>query len=697
MLERNYDPTQLYRFVRYGRMSSSKQNKRSPEQQFATIDETLRRCGYNWRWIRDYRDDGISGRYVLKRPGLQQMLQDIESDRVTVDLIVVDTFERLGRAEEIASIRQKLFTNHGVLVVTADNSFANPTGIVGKAMGILEAVRATEDTRIKRHNVLRGKKDAARLGRWPGGPAPFGFRLKPVIIESGTTTTVYSALEVEPREAVALQTAFTRAKDTGEGSPRLARWWNENPDIPGDLKPVSAFTMAYRLSNPIYIGTLAWAVNRTGVVNDTRVIEANSEDEVLRIRGFCPPLVGEELFNSVQALMQARGRQIREQRQKSQDGRELKLIAPQTRGLTLKYLLSGLVRCGCCNASMRPVSSGATSKAGRRYTYYNCPRHQDGSCGNNRHVPESELREAVISRLRARLFPPPVHPGEAPAWLPELMSLVRQELERYQNDQPDRMVALTQELEELSRSLSGWATSLGNPELSQVVRSGIEVCYEKARLRQQELQQIVDSERALEQQVQQAFNPQVVTQQLHRLTDVLAAFNPTLGNLELSRHIERIDCFPDGRVVMKGTFLGLFEGAVQLLSREDCGTPPGPAPQPDQRHTPVVPRRRARLRVPDLTADGPTKIGDIDTAIDPLRFAGLPEDMFWTESFLLPKKASWAEQHAEEVFEARLTTGLAWKDLAQRFRKSAPTLRQAYRIAAARRTGESVSDEVLSS
>lgn len=45
MLQTNYDPTQPYQFAQYGRMSDPKQNKRSPEQQFATIEETRERCG----------------------------------------------------------------------------------------------------------------------------------------------------------------------------------------------------------------------------------------------------------------------------------------------------------------------------------------------------------------------------------------------------------------------------------------------------------------------------------------------------------------------------------------------------------------------------------------------------------------------------------------------------------------------------
>lgn len=170
MLKRQYDPTQPYRYVEYGRMSDPGQNQRSPDQQFATIGETIKRLAYPWQKVRTYRDDGISGRYVRKRRGLQTMLRNIAVGLIHVDLVVCDTYERLGRAEEIAIIRHKLMTDHGVLVVTADSNFADPTGVVGKALVMVESVRSTEDGRIKSHNVVspvlagvvrrRGRTDA---------------------------------------------------------------------------------------------------------------------------------------------------------------------------------------------------------------------------------------------------------------------------------------------------------------------------------------------------------------------------------------------------------------------------------------------------------------------------------------------------------------------------------------------------------
>jgi DNA invertase Pin-like site-specific DNA recombinase len=447
MLERKYDPAKPYRFARYGRMSDPKQNKRSPDQQFATIAETIARCGHPWVCAATYRDDGISGRYLRKRVGLQRMLRGIEAGLLQIDLIAVDTLERLGRADEIGELRRKLYLEYGILVVAADNHFADPTGVVGKAVGLVENIRGTEDGRIKAHNVVRGKKDAARLKRWTGGAPPFGYRLKPVVNEAVSPPEVYNVLEVEPREASALRLAFARAAEEGEGDQRLSQWWNTSTEIPDDFKPVNPYTMGYRLENPIAIGTLRWGKNRTGVVNDTRVVEPNPDGPEL-IPDFCPPLVSVELYERVRQQRRARGEQVKAIRRtrETPSGSSPKLITPQSRGLTLKYLLTGLVRCGTCNASLRPVPSGRQSKAGKKYVYYACPRYYGGACPNSRHVPEDRLREAVIARLRARLFPPPGQAGQAPAWLPELLAAVRQEQQRYRDDEPGRDAADREEL-----------------------------------------------------------------------------------------------------------------------------------------------------------------------------------------------------------------------------------------------------------
>ena len=391
-------------------MSGDQQNPRSPDQQFDNMDAVLGRLRHPWILLRDYRDDAISGRYLRKRPGFQRMLHDIKTGAVRPDLILVDTAERLGRVDELTAIRQDLYNRHGVLVLTADSLFADPTTIQGKALAMVETMRATEDGRIKAHNVLRGKRDAARLKHWPGGPPPFGKALRSVLAErNGRQEVDHCVLVDDPRRSWIIRRLFARAHQTGHGTTRLAQAFNADPEIPAEFKPFYPDTIGYWLDNPIYYGELLWEQNATGVVDDTRVVERNAEADMLRVPDFCEPLVAREVWDAVAALRKLRRDAHARTRRRPPAGGD-KQIAPPAPGLTLKHLLSGLVRCGACDRSMRPVPSGRASKGGRRYLYYACPGMIAGACANKTYVPEGWLREAVVARLRARLFPPPESP-----------------------------------------------------------------------------------------------------------------------------------------------------------------------------------------------------------------------------------------------------------------------------------------------
>ena len=677
MLDRRYDPQLPYRHVDYGRMSEKKQNKRSPDQQFNTIGETIKRLAYPWFCVGFYRDDHISGQYIRKRPGLQQLLRDIEAGLITIDLIAVDTYERLGRADEIAELRRKLFVDHGILVVAADNNFADPTGVVGKAVGMVEQIRSTENTRVSSHNVCRGKLDAARLKFWPGGPPPFGYKLKPVIDESVSPPDIHNTLELEPRQAAAQKLAFERAAETGHGDTRLSRWWNSSADIPDEFKPISAFTMGYRLTSLIYVGDLKWGENQTGIVNDTRVVEPNPNGPEV-IKDFCQPVVDRDLFDRVQELKNARSRAILEARSRAADDGPTKLIAPQSRGLVLKNILSGLLRCVDCKCSLRPSPSGRKSKAGKTYNYYLCPRHLDGACPNGKYFPEEQLREAVISRLRTRLFPLAGQDGQLPPWFTGLLQLVHADLYRYRSNEPDRAMLREQELEALNQKLAGWRLTLADTNISPSLRKDITLDYEQAKERIAKLEHEQDGDVALDGYVKQSFDPQAVVRALGRLHQVLAAYNPTLVNLELSKHIDWIECAADGRVEMRGTCLGLFGGAVELLTREQVRTDES---RPTSNGFSLAkPRRRGRLRLPNLTAEAQGTCHDVETALDPNRFAGVPDHFFWQETFVVTEKECWAEEHAAEVARERLKKK-SIDVLAAEFGKTPPTIRSAIRHA----------------
>lgn len=404
MLKRTFNFHLPHRCVVYLRMSSEGQNKRSPDQQLAEIKERLKRLGYPWEIVKVYRDNALTGRRKRNRPEYQRMLKDIKLGKVDVSLILVDMLERFGRVDDLTVIRKSLYEKDGVLVLTADTNFADPTTVQGKALGAFEALRATEDGRVKAHNVLRGKKDAARQKHWPGGPVPFGYMLRSVMQQvNGVEEVAHRILIPNPATDWIAKKLFQQAYDSGWGQTLLCRCLNADPNIPAQYKPFQSPTVGYWLDNPIYMGVLRWGKYSTDVIDDARVIERNADEDVLFVADYCEPLIPREIWDKIQTVRNAR------RRSRGNIGDELATIKPLAPGLNLKYLLTGLVRCGHCRRAMTPSSSTIyTTVAGeeKRYTTYVCPGYLDRICPNSRRIPEAWLREVVISRIRSLLFPP---------------------------------------------------------------------------------------------------------------------------------------------------------------------------------------------------------------------------------------------------------------------------------------------------
>lgn len=407
MLKRNFDPKRPYRVVIYVRMSSDRQNPRSPQQQIDEIKRRLHALGYRWVIVVIYRDDAVSGKFLRKRKAFQKMLRDLKTGTVVADLILVDTLERLGRVDELPTIRKDLFERHGILVLTGDSNFADPNTPQGRALGMVESMRATEDGRVKAHNVVRGKRDACLLKHWPGGPPPFGQMLKSVMtLVKGREEVDHRLLVPNPATRWIIELLFETAERTSHGSTRLARALNDDPRIPDEYKPFQPETVAYWLASEIYYGELVWGENSTGVVDDTRVVERNAPEDVLRVPDFCEPLVTRERWNNVQAVRLVRSERAMAARRRKEEANGKQLDAPAP-GLTLNYVLSGLLFCECGVRMTASSSSVYVTKDGteRRYISYVCPGYLAGHCENGTRVSEPWVREMVIGKLRERLFP----------------------------------------------------------------------------------------------------------------------------------------------------------------------------------------------------------------------------------------------------------------------------------------------------
>ena len=702
MIEHKFDPMISYQAVIYVRMSSDRQNPRSPDQQIHEIKARVEKLGYPWVIVETYRDDAISGRYINKRTGLQKMLAGIRSGVIQVDLLLLDTLERLGRSREVQEMITELTEEHGVLVLTADRDFADTTSPQGEVFNAFEILRAREENRIKSYQVLRGKRDKARNGYWPGGAPPFGYRLAPCLQAGPRGNTVRgSKLEIDPIQAPIIRKLFQRAAETGHGGLRLAKWLSEQPEMSDRKKPLHFSTILYWLKQPTYVGDLVWERQSTDIKRDARVVRDNPESNWIICNDFCEPIVTKELFEQVQAILD-RNRSACIERRKEKSGKHIK---SRVGGLSLAYPLSGLVVCSHCGGFMRAVKSGKNSPAGRKYVYYTCDNSKLARCcANSSSIPESWLLKVVIGKIRERILglkstddtascdrllidsgmkavdtQHSVNCGSAgclpdistSSWYQELVRVIAEELDRSQMDQTETRVEMVKQVDALQGSLGGWMQSLANPDLPAETRRMIE----------QQFAEVSGKVKEIEQRIQKTLNsdsvkrlvaPERIRESLLKLDEVLAVMNPSRVYLELARHIDRISISDGGIVELRLCRLGLLPNLLEFIDSE-------PQLQTEAKAEPskiVTPRRRTRRKVQSVEPPGQGLRSLNFWATDPFRFSSLPDSFFETHVFQLPDRKIWHQSHAQAIAEKRLQ-GMSHQELATFFGCSLPTVRRA--------------------
>ncbi len=181
-------------------------------------------------------------------------------------------------------------------------------------------------------------------------------------------------------------------------------------------------------------------------------------------------------------------------------------------------------------------------------------------------------------------------------WFQSLVREVGHELKRLDGNQPDRRAALHHEYGQLQAQIDGWAVSLAKTDLDTALRAEIETHWANALGRRREIEIILAEQESKQDILQELLDPGQVASRLERLSDILAANNPTQGNLELAQHIDRIDCFSDGTVNMRTCKLSFLSGAAELFVEDNPQVPElgAAATSPTKQATP---RRRARLRI----------------------------------------------------------------------------------------------------
>lgn len=652
-----------YRYLSYTRFSSDEQNPRSVEQQLELVEQELFKQNLSWTPAAHFCDPGGSGRIFSRRPGLMSLLDYVQRHSDEVDLVVVDTTERLGRADDVDFIRH-ILRRKGILLVAAQNGFSDPTTPEGELYQKLDMWRAKQENLIKGRAVSRGKADSVRLKLWPGGPPPTGYRLEVVAKEKrGSREVERVALVPDDVARVVPQKIFELADLQGWRGERIARALREDPSVPEPYRKLQVNTIDRILANPIYTGLMQWGKRNVDYVNDAREITLNPQDDWVVVENYCEPLVAADRFERVQ-------------KEKSSTA----LAGSSGRGVALKYALTGFVVCAECGRSM--IVNSRRDRAGKVIVAptYRCPATRLSDCNNRTGVPYEWLLPEVLTTLVEKLFGIEKRIGDpmtsedvqkAPVFT-EFYELVQQELQRLEQDEPVETGALQAERDRLQQQQEGWCQSLGTPTLPASLRLRLTEDYESAERRIREIDQLINRIASRRRVADTSTSPENVAAILTQLSSVLAGENLSAANVELSKHIDTIMVHADGTLKLRLCKLGILA---------EMSTP-APAFEAGTIATSGKTRRRPRRRVPEEPTVNPLDVGiRPDTGFDLTRFQHLGAEWFWEISFVAPRRVHWIDAHAIEAAQSRLAEPCSIDVLAARFGVSDTTIEKALKRA----------------
>lgn len=226
----------------------------------------------------------------------------------------------------------------------------------------------------------------AREGKWNGGFAPYGYKLK-----NGNLVIAEDEVEV-------IRVIYDRYIHTNEGVAGVAKYLNrngyikklrQNNTIPG----FSSNFVKDVLDNPIYMGKIAYGRRRTekkqGTRNEMHVVE---QSEFNVYEGQHEVIISEEDW----ALAQ-------EKRKRNAFKRE-KVNNPDH-----AHILSGILKCPCCGKNLYGNIAKAHSKDNKTRYYYYCKNTVTPTgheCSFRLNIEQTEINKMVAKIISAMVNKP---------------------------------------------------------------------------------------------------------------------------------------------------------------------------------------------------------------------------------------------------------------------------------------------------
>ncbi len=308
----------------YARVSTEQQSE-SVENQVTFLTEFAKRKGNDWCIKNEYiyRDNGISGTSIVKRPAVQQLVHDGELK--LFDIVLFKGISRFARDTVDAINMLRVLRSSGVRVISFEENFDSDSSPDELIFQIHASVAQYESIKIGIRTKI-GHYEMAKRGRWSHGSSPYGYTI------DGDT----KKLIIVEEESKIVRMIFNMYLK-GKGMWSIAKYLNEHGIYTRNGSRWGQFAIRYILKNQVYIGTVIFGVTKTKrqyKINDPTVpikVKFKTDDDVVIVKNAHPPIIEEEIFKMVQEIL---------------------VLKSSRSDKSTNYLLSSMIVCPQCNKKM---------------------------------------------------------------------------------------------------------------------------------------------------------------------------------------------------------------------------------------------------------------------------------------------------------------------------------------------------------
>lgn len=331
--------------VTYMRMSTDKQEY-SIDSQSRLIRAFARQN--NYAILRDYIDEGISGRKAEKRPQFLQMIED--SAKGEFQYVMIYDSSRFARNLEQSLVYKSLLKKNGVeLLSITEPVLDEDTSLITDAL--FGAMNEMYSRKLSK-NVKRGMEQKALRGEFCGN-VPFGYdydKLAKMLIPSPAEAPIAAYIF---GEVLAGRTPYAIANELREKNIRT------KAGIPLERRRIE-----YMIRNPLYKGYIRWSADGHEIVQ----------------KSTHTPFLTEEQFDEIQKIIEERAAKHRRNQKPAE---------------RCSHWLSGMLYCSECGCVYTYVKAAQNKKA-----RFRCSGQSRGRCSSAISFPVILLEEQVFLLLQ---------------------------------------------------------------------------------------------------------------------------------------------------------------------------------------------------------------------------------------------------------------------------------------------------------